>query len=250
MGMDAIWTIAPREPLPPTEATLAAFFLDLHRYLVIDGRFTLISSPTAEFTRTNYYDFPGPPDSHDYLVSGPEIAPGTVVSDWFTLPAPDREALVDHAATVHYDGDDLNEVLRALPGAGVGTADVILLAWPGASLDQVAHAVAVPALAGPAEHAPGNEGCWSPYRGRVWDAGDWDEETDDPGAEDAMYAALFDPRLGEPGYLPEGSFWSRPVQMGFGTWAGRSGTDHYVPPVCDVLHRHLGEDLLIASEVF
>jgi hypothetical protein len=244
--MDAIWTIAPREPLRPTEPVLAAFLVDLHRYLIIDRRFTLISSPTAEVTGAGQYDFPDPPGA-DYVVSGPEMASGTVVRDWFSVPDRTRETLLERPATVHYDGGDLDMLLRAIPSAGIGTGDVFVLAWAGQSLDQVAHAVAVPALAGPTVHEPG-EGSWYPYReDPVLDPADWDEdeEADEPGED---YGD--DPSLREPGYLPAGAFWSHPVQTGLSTWASGGGTDHYVPPLADVLQRHLGADLLIASHVF
>jgi hypothetical protein len=214
---------------------LAAFLLDLHRYLIIDRRFTLISSPTAEVTGAGYYDFH--PPGADYVVSGPEMASGTVVRDWFSLPSQDGETLLKRPATVHYDGGDLDMLLRAIPSAGIGTGDVFVLAWAGESLDQVAHAVAVPALAGPTVYQPGNEGSWHPYRERlVLDPDDWDEDED----EEAR----------EPGYLPAGAFWSHPVQTGFSTWASGGGSDHYVPPLEDVLQRHLGADLLITTDVF
>ena len=247
MGMDAIWTIAPREPLRPTEPVLAAFLLELHRYLIIDRRFTLISSPTAEFTGAGHYDFPAP--GVDHVVSGPEMASGTVVRDWFTVPDRTGETLLERPATVHYDGSDLDMLLRAIPGAGIGTGDVFVLAWTGQSLDDVAHAVAVPALAGPTAYQPGNEGAWHPYRERlVLDPGDWDEDEEDGDPLGEDYGD--DPSLREPGYLPAGAFWSHPVQTGLSTWASGGGSDHYVPPLADVLQRHLGADLLITTDVF
>ncbi len=234
-------TIAPREPAGPSEAQLAAFLLDLHRYAVIGERYTLISSPVAEISRSGrYLRFPWPPDELDppgyasHLVSGPELTAGTVVGGWLTVVDQLRDDLVRRPATVHYDGPDLDGVLRALPGAAVGTADVFVLAWPGPSVDhraavRIADAVGVAVLAAPADYRVFNGG-WSAYRERPPSDGEEEPET---GAGDDT-----DPDL------------EHAVQWTFDAWSGVGGRGAvcYAAPLCEVLHRHLGPDLIYASD--
>ncbi len=249
MGMDVYRTIAPREPVAPSEAQLAAFLLDLHRYAIIDERYTLISSPTADVSRSGgYTGHPGAPGEYGRLVRGPEMAAGTVVDGWFSAWDSAEQKPHEYPATVHYDGGDLDRALGALPSARAGTADVFLLTQPGTSMyhlhpdmlrtDHVADAIAVTVLAAPVGYEPANGGCWMPYREEVY-ASSREEERPWTEADDE---AVLDPYgLNDADRSPH------PVQWAFDTWANGGGLDHFILPLHVVLHRHLGDDLLEGS---
>jgi hypothetical protein len=224
VSVNVLWTIAPRRPVLPSEERLAAFVVDLYQHAFISGRFTLISSPTAEVSGAGtYMGFPDPPGEWDHLVGGPERPPGTVVEDWFWVPDERLSDLVGHPATVHYDGGDLNAALGALSRAGLGVGDVFLLAWPDRSFEEVTSAVVVPVLAAPTKYRM-FEGVWTPYEELVIP----EEDEEEPQVEGQLLHT---------------------VQWSFGTWAAGGGRHHYFPPLCDLLHRHLGTDLLMATDL-